>query len=103
MFQEIHQDLRLLIQRWVSLAANGGLKKLLRMHNSDIRAVVDRGGTQAETLKAYLEAYKEDEGVEEWTKEHMNFARAEVVGAWNRMREQRKRPASDGKFLQRTR
>jgi hypothetical protein len=84
----LRDQLLLLAQRWVSLAASGGLGELEQCQ--EVRAVKEKGGAPAEILKAFLESFKRRKGFERWTRDRMSDARMEVIKVWNKC--QLKRP-----------
>jgi len=74
-------ELGLLNERWVFLAGEGELGNL--EDNDYSRAVKERGGSLAERLKAYLEAYKDKIGFEKWNETYIENAKHCVVEVYD--------------------
>lgn len=85
-------ELFLLAQRWLSLAASGDLGELEQC--DEVRAVKDKRGTPAEVLAAFLESYQRKKAFARWTWRHMSDAKLEVIKEWNKR--QPKRPLDSG-------
>lgn len=83
-------ELCLLGERWVFLAAEGALWRL--ESHEWCRKVKQSGGSLAERLKVYLEVYRETEGVDEWTEQHMNNARFRVIRVYEEFLRAKGRP-----------
>jgi hypothetical protein len=75
--KRLFEELHILAQHWVMLAGNGALGNL--EEHEDVKAVKARGGSMPDQLRAYLEAYRPENGFDQWRYEHMSDVRSEVV------------------------
>lgn len=80
-------ELIILAERWVYLAANNALGTL------EEPLTARNGGSIAERLQAYLDGYQKEAGFEKWSHETMNDARFKVIKVWEEF--QRKRSLSE--------
>jgi hypothetical protein len=85
--RHLRDELSLLAQRWLSLAASGDLGGLEQCE--EVRAVKEKDGIPAEALKAFLENYRREEGFAWWNWHHMSGARLEVIRVWNKRQPKR--------------
>lgn len=74
-------ELCLLGERWVFLAAEGELGSL--EDTPEGRLVTERGGSLAERLKAYLEAHQRRVGFETWDLVHIHSAKYRVIEVYD--------------------
>jgi len=87
--RHLRDELLLLTQRWVSLAASGQLGKLVQ--HKDIKELQEKNGTPADILTMFLELYRHKKGFDVWTREHMSNARIKVIKVWKQARLKRPR------------